>query len=325
MPPDEIGPLLPVSKEEVDIFNDILSDEIDSGFGSSICCCDFCYADFKEHWPGLAFLDMTFQTQSMGAFWLVEYSRLPGIYSPAEISTLKRLVFCPRCLQYGAYNVWAYEHRFSDVEEIEQSIEELSALGAATPFLLLEHPFAKRVLDEIRALANTTTKTVLEKSIYRARLADSVGSCGQEPDSLQTYAAPPASHAGEGRFNHAGAPMLYLASSAETAAAELGAPGSTCHVAQLQLKTPLLVLDLVDIEEGDPGYELLGSSQLGPHGAAADRRRLGETPVCFFTLRWGLRSLGRIRRHSLWLDETAGRLELCAARSTAGAHLNRRT
>jgi hypothetical protein len=51
--------------------------------------------------------------------------------------------------------------------------------------------------------------------------------------------------------------MLYLATSAGTAAAELGAPGELCNVGKLRISRPLRILDLVDIEEGRSGHELL--------------------------------------------------------------------
>lgn len=257
IPPDEIGPFLPVSQQEVAVFNELFSDDLDSGFASSICCCDFCYDDFKEHWPDVAFREMEFQTQSMGAFWAVEYSRLPGTYSPAEISTLGRLVQCPRCLEYGACNIWVYEHRFGNAEEIEEAIDELRTLGSTTPFLLLEHPFAQDVLKEIRQQAAASVKTKLDMPLYRARFADDVEKCGQEPGNLQTYGAPPAAYVGEGRFNHAGGPMLYLASSADIAAAELGQPEEPCFVGTLRLLEPLRILDLAEIDDENAGYELL--------------------------------------------------------------------
>lgn len=256
IPPHDIGPFLPVSEEEVAVFNDGFSDEIDSAFASSICCCDFCYDDFKEHWPDVAFREMEFQRQSMEAFWAVEYSRLPGTYSPAEISTLGRLVQCPRCLEYGSCNIWVYEHRFGNAEELEQSIDELRTLGSTTPFLLLEHPFAQDVLKEIRRQAAVSVKTHLDAPLYRARLADDVKKCGHEPGNLQTYGAPPAAYVGEGRFNHAGGPMLYLASSAGIAAAELGQPSEPCFVGTLRLLEPLRILDLADIDE-ESSNELL--------------------------------------------------------------------
>lgn len=259
IPLSGVGPYMPVSEDEVDVFNDALSDELDSTFTSSICCCDFCYEDFKRHWPDVAFREMSFQEQSMGALWAVDYSRLPGIWSPAEISTLRRLVQCPRCLEHGTYNIWVYEHGFENSGEFEEAIDQLLNLGSTTPFLLLEHPFARRVLTEIRLQAKSGNTTKPDFPLYRARLADDVANSEQKPDNLQTFGAPPAPYAGEGRFNHAGSPMLYLASSAETAAAEIGAPGQPCLVGKLLLRRPILVLDLVDIDEDDARYQLFSA------------------------------------------------------------------
>lgn len=251
------GPWLPVTRDETDSFNDILSDEVDSWFASSICCCDFCYDEFKSNWPEVAFRKREFQTQSMGKSFLVEGSRLPEIYSEAEISTLKRLVRCPRCGSDGACNLWIYEHRFSNSEELEQDIDELLTLGQRTPFLLLEHPFAQRVLAAIRAMVPVSGHLPPGTTFFRARAKDDVLRLGQSPDALPTYGAPPAHAVGEGRFNHAGSPMLYLASSAEVAAAEVAKPGTRCLIGELQLTLPQRVLDLVEIDEECEHFELL--------------------------------------------------------------------
>jgi RES domain-containing protein len=93
--------------------------------------------------------------------------------------------------------------------------------------------------------------------VYRARLAEDVAKCGQVSTKLETYGTPPAHLVGEGRFNHAGVPMLYVADSSETAAAELGSIGKLCHVARLRVCEALLVLDLTDINEKTVGYEIL--------------------------------------------------------------------
>jgi hypothetical protein len=257
MPAEVIGPFLPISKDDVDVFNDRLSDEIDSWFASSVCCCDYCYDDFKAHWPDVAFREMEFQTQSSETDSLVEGTRLPDIYSPAEISTLKRLICCPRCFNYDSPILWIYEHRFSDAGDMERSIDELLTLGRNTPFLLLEHSFAQRVLAEIRALSSLVTPSPIQIPLYRARHSDDVNKLSQQPSDLETYGPPPAEFVGEGRFNHAGSTMLYLASSAETAAAELGNPGELCFVGELKLRGPLRLLDLADIDETAPEHELL--------------------------------------------------------------------
>lgn len=251
------GPWLPVTRDEADIFNDILADEVDSWFASSICCCDICYDEFKTHWPEVAFREMEFQTQSMGTDSVVDGSRLPEVYSEAEISTLTRLVRCPRCGSDGACNLWIYEHRFSNSEELEQDIDELLTLGQRTPFLLLEHPFARRVLAAIRAMVPASGHLAAGTTFFRARAKDDVTLRGQSPDEPSTYGAPPAHAVGEGRFNHAGSPMLYLASSVEVAAAEIAKPGARCLIGELQLTAPQRVLDLVEIDEDGEHFELL--------------------------------------------------------------------
>ena len=257
VPPGLMGPHLPVTRGDIDTFNDILSDEIESAFSSTICCCDFCYENFKRHWPEVAFREMEFQTQSMESWWFLEYSRMIDLYTPAEMSTLRHFVVCQRCGRFDSWNLWLYEHRFSNADEIEVSVDELLILGSRTPFLMLEHPFARRVREQIQEVAGSASRRSISEPLYRARLAAGVARLAQNPAELLTYAPPPAAFVGEGRFNHAGSPMLYAASSPSVAAAELGRPGEVAHVAELHLQTELLVLDLVDPEEGTTGFELM--------------------------------------------------------------------
>lgn len=259
MPQAEWGPFLPILAEEVDVFNDIVAEELDSSFSSSICCCDECYEQFNAHWPNVTFRNLDFQEGSMESRWAVEYSRLPGIYSEAEISTLRHLVQCPTCLSFGSPNIWLYEHRFSHVEEIEWNIDALLKIAHKTPFLLLTYPFAVEVLEEIKRQAGLVTADKIDFPLFRARFAVQVADLGQDPDALTTFAAAPAQCVGEGRFNHAGAPMIYLADSPNTAAAEMGSPGDLCHVAELVLLQPLKVLDLNNIDEDSPGFNILGA------------------------------------------------------------------
>lgn len=101
-----VGAFLPVCDDDIAVFNDILGDDIDSAFGSSICCCDFCHGEFKALWPDVAFRDDDFQCQSMSTHWLADYSRLLGIYNELEISTLGHIVRCERCGSTGPANFW---------------------------------------------------------------------------------------------------------------------------------------------------------------------------------------------------------------------------
>jgi len=193
----------------------------------------------------------------MGVFYAIENTRLPGVWSPAEISTLRHFVRCERCSEYVAGNIWIYEHNFSDVAAIESQINELLTIGDETPFLLLEHEFARRVLAHIRSAVKQAGTLAAGTSLFRARAAVSISSSGQDTGDLQAYAPPPTRLVVEGRFNHAGTPMLYLASSREVASAEIGAPGEPCLIAELVTSRPLVVLDLVEIDEDDPGHELM--------------------------------------------------------------------
>ena len=244
------GPFLPVSERDVISFNDALSDELDSDFSSSIGCCDFCYKDFRSKWPDISFRRDGAEMQSMGTLDAVDASRLLGAWSEVEYSTLRRLVQCPRCLEYDPANIHLFEHRLHDAETMEQHITELSALGSTTPFLLLEHPLAQRVLAEVRAEAARVTATAQSRPMFRARLALDVVERWQSPADLSTYGPAPAAYTGEGRFNHAGSPMLYLANREDVAAAELGAVGQECLVGRNELLTSLKILDLID-EDGD--------------------------------------------------------------------------
>ncbi len=243
--PSGYGPYLPISTEDADSFNDAFSDELDSSFSSSIACCDNCYADFRAHWPDVTFRRDGTELMSMETHWAVDESRLSGAWSPAEYSSLRRLVQCPRCLTFDSANIYLFEHRFSDARDMEDDIDALITIGSVTPFLLLEHSFAQRVLAEVRAEGARAKVEALTQPLYRARLADDVAHLRQPPDDPATYGPAPASATSEGRFNHAGVPMLYLADAGAVAAAELGAVGQACLVGTLRIMAPLKIFDLI--------------------------------------------------------------------------------
>jgi len=255
-PEDIFGPFVPVSQSDISVFNEILGDEIDSDFASSICCCDSCYADFRKRWPNTAFRESEFRQQSFDTEYLLENSRAPCCYSYGEISTLRHFVQCTRCDSY-ANQVWIYEHRFSDPGEIEEAIDELVIIGKRSPFLLLEHEFAKRVLDQIRQMAKRQAKVPFHAPLFRARTDADIEKCGQSPTDLATFGPAPAELVVEGRFNHAGAPLLYVASSPELAAAEIGRPDQPCTVGELTFSVEMQVLDLAELEDGDEGDNLM--------------------------------------------------------------------
>lgn len=190
-PDNTVGPFLTVTLDEIEVFNDAFSDEIDSDFASSICCCDACCDDFRAHWPDVAFREMEFQSQSMETSFAIDQSRLLGIWSPAEISTLRHFVRCGRCGEFATRNIWIYEHRFSDSNEIEFEIDEVLTIGDQTPFLLLEHSFARRILAHIREAVTSPDQLPAGLSLYRARVSSGIVNFEQATDALMTYAPHP--------------------------------------------------------------------------------------------------------------------------------------
>ena len=148
-PDDVIGPFLALTERDIDFFNSLLADEIDSAFSSSIRCCDGCFDDFQARFPGTAFRNSEFQEGSMPVDLAVTQSRLPGGYNPAEISTLKHFVRCPRCFAFVKGWIWIHEHAAAD--DLADELEHIEHIARRTPFLILDDPFARRVLDDIHA------------------------------------------------------------------------------------------------------------------------------------------------------------------------------
>lgn len=240
---------LPVSAFDIDTFNDILAEEIDSDFTSSICCCDDCYEDFASRWPGVDMHDVEFRTNAMSVDYCVDQSRLVQLYTASELTTLKRFVVCPRCGTYVRDSIHIFEHPFDRVEEIEHSIDELASIGTSTPFLLLEHPFARKVLEAVRDLSADTARKSMPGTFFRARKTADIAQLHQSLFDVATFGPAPPGVIGEGRFNHAGAPMIYLATTHETALLEIGNLNESFSVAELALDGDYKILDLVDLDD----------------------------------------------------------------------------
>jgi RES domain-containing protein len=124
--------------------------------------------------------------------------------------------------------------------EYLQLFDEVGALAAATPFLVLEHRFARSVLVEIRAAAATCDPRQIAPDVwYRGRIATELTS--RDP---REFGPPNAAETREGRYNHAGKPTLYLGSDPLTCKLELGSPPGGIVVAEFRFTKALRVLDL---------------------------------------------------------------------------------
>ncbi len=240
---------LAMSSRDIDTFNDIFAEEIDSDFTSSICCCEGCHDDFVRRWPGIQLHDLEFETNVMSVDYCVEQSRLVQLYTAAELRTLKHFVVCPRCGNYVRESLHIFEHPFDKVAEIEQAIDELASIASNTPFLLLEHPFARRVLDAVQALSADTSLRTMTGTFFRARKSADITTRGQSLADVATFGPAPQSVIGEGRFNHAGAPMIYLSTTFDTALLEIGALNETFTVAELRVDGEYKILDLLELDD----------------------------------------------------------------------------
>lgn len=262
---DLCGPVYPVDDDDIDWLQEFVSADLDSWFTSSLCCCDACYGDFTRRWPGTARGDLAFQEGAidLGVF-LEGAKRVPRVFTPAELSTLRHYVRCGRCRNYIEHNVWVFEHPFDGAEDFEDDLDILENVAHRTPFLLLEWDFPQRVLATLRRLAAAAEATEPPARLFRARNAAEITAI-----DVAAFGPPPAEHVSEGRYNHAGAAMLYLADDEETALAEIVQPGGEYLIAELTIRRPWKVLDLFHLDEEDhdeeawPLLNLLARSALG--------------------------------------------------------------
>lgn len=255
--PDGVtGPFEPVTPSDIDWFNSLLADEIDSALTSSIRCCDRCFDDFEALWPGTTFRNLEFQHGFMLVEYAVGQSRLPDVYTRAQIATLRHFVRCPRCSQYARTWIWVHEHAAADA--LEGQIEQVGTLARRTPFLVLEDAFARRVLAEVKGLGLTAVPQTLPCPLYRARAKAQMDRGPARLMAVGDFGPPPEELVVEGRFNHAGLPMLYLADSIATTVAEIGAPGEQFYVAALDIAGEYKILDLIVEDPDSPEWELLG-------------------------------------------------------------------
>jgi len=221
---------------DLDGFSTLFDEELDSWFTADVACCDACYGSYSKAWPGLA-ASRKFQEGGIPLTCFHSGSCFSEIYTESEFLDLCRQMGCPVCGQPLEHNIWAFNPDFDVPKEFEAMMEELASLSAKTPFLTLRHPLARKVLREVKKLAATITSEPINQEFFRARPIATPLERGQ-------FLAPPATKCYEGRYNHAGRPVLYLASSAKVAHSEIGEPAEGCLVAPVTLQRPQKVLDL---------------------------------------------------------------------------------
>lgn len=217
-------------------FKETLLADLDSDFGD-IACCDKCYDKYIEMWPG-SVGDISKRWVTLDYFY-ANAKRMRHCLTKEEYDVLISYERCPYCNQYFENGFYPYNLPFDPPEFFEYYISEIANITSKSPFLILEHEFARKIFDTIQELAKKTEDSMVGTNYFRGRTTSSVTKL-----DLSEFYKPPKHVVKEGRYNHAGEPMLYLASNVETCFAEIR--NCMCFVAHINIQLPLRVLDFSD-------------------------------------------------------------------------------
>lgn len=239
--------------EEFCYFEALFLSDIEKGWNAHKFYCDHCCDDFLVEWP-LAYSarDAEFQRASIDLSSFYSGSRLRQDFTYEDFRRLIVQVKCQHCRAPLGGNIWPYHLPFNVPKRFEANVYEISQIADKAPFLLLDHSFSVEVLAMMRKLSTVASAQLVAKRLYRARSGASL------ERSVGTFDFPPAQCVAEGRYNHAGRPVLYVASSLTTCVAEMR--NADCLVMGFQLTSPIKILDLVDLDgHNSEDEELLGA------------------------------------------------------------------
>jgi RES domain-containing protein len=223
-------------------FEGLFLEELDSAFTAGIACCENCYDDFVKEWPAIYLHDIEFQCRGIDVMNFYENSEFADEFEKEEFKQkLEDQVKCPRCGISLTGLFWPYNLPFDPPEGFTQNAKEIAALANQTPFLVLTHPLAKKVYEEIARVGSDIFADAELIRLYRARPA-----AGLVNPTATDLGPPQASETADGRFNHAGLPALYLATTPELAFAEVGSPESGAYIATVELLRPPRLLNVSD-------------------------------------------------------------------------------
>jgi len=241
-------------EEDPSWFEELFDSDLEGWFSSDIACCDECYDDFLAHWPHAYSADKAaFQRSSIELDCFYSGSYLQDIYTKEQFYKYLQLIPCPRCGSELKYNIWPYTLPFDVVDDFEDKMKEIADVSQKTPFLLLDHPFAKDVYRAIVDLSKEVETKTLENSLYRARMRSTI-----KNTDISEFDFPPKIIVSEGRYNHAGIPALYLGSDPETCFHELRK--KPCIIAKIKIADKVKVLDLTNTYESHQKHsDLLGA------------------------------------------------------------------
>lgn len=226
-----------------DAFQDLFGEELDSWHCADHVLCSACYDDFAATWPGIVGSD-SFQRRYMDLETFYSGSVLQQLYDAETYKRLCQRILCERCGKSVGSDFWAYTP-----PKFEEEITAIADIAAKTPFLVLRHPLAQRVLTLIEKLGEITTPVSIIEPYFRARRYNGLAS--QAPSEFLPQVPALVT---EGRYNHNGQPVLYLGSDEETCYRELSRPEVGVCIAKISLTRKVALLDLCCID-GSAGPE----------------------------------------------------------------------
>lgn len=229
-------------EHELACFEDIFLRDIEKGWNADHFYCDHCYDDFIREWP-LAYSarNAEFQCAGIDLDTFFSGSRLSKYFLLEDFRRLIVQLQCPNCRNNLGGNIWPYHLPFDVPYGFDQEVEEISELAKKAPFLLLAHPLSNKVFELIKRLTGSAVSKPIHERLYRARKLDS-----KIAKKVEEFDFPPAQYVGDGRYNHSGRPVLYIASTAMTCVSEMR--NVNCLIMGFQLDSPLKILDLVDLD-----------------------------------------------------------------------------
>ena len=240
-----------LDKEDEYGFEALFYHSLEKWFSNDIACCGHCHNDFLNIWPYAYSADNAeFQTNSIDIDNFYSGSILSQCYTKEQFDRFIKLITCPRCGEELDGLIFPYELPFMAADDFEYEIEEISSISKTTPFLLLKHSFALQIHEVISRLADETAQSSMGDIVYRGRIASQINNL---TSSNFDYA--PKECVEEGRYNHAGIPVLYLASDPDTCFHELRE--SVCIIAEIELTKGIKVLDLTNTYESHPSHSEL--------------------------------------------------------------------
>lgn len=231
-------------EEKADVFEELFMHEVESWFTADIACCDNCHDDFVAEWPYAYSADEAkFQCDSIDLSCFYSGSRLSESYTEEEFKKHLPKIKCPNCGESLTHNMWPYTLPFTPPKNYRVILDEIARRASETPFLLLEYPFCTKVRDAIADVAAKCSPSASNEFLFRGRSLTTGAT-----SSIVDFDFPPAEFVKEGRYNHAGDSVLYLASSEKVCKAEMR-HALDLHIAKFRFPVPLKILDLMSPHE----------------------------------------------------------------------------